>query len=141
MNKTWILVAMLLLIGNFTKAQNTGTNNQANSNKQINKTAEPPVKITKGYYSIYRNAKKLNHQPVIIVVNRNAPNVYTKGFYAIGNKHMQLHKGGNSIIVTFPKRPIATKGYYSIKPAVTNNPEENMIAEGVDTTKAVREEN
>src|SRR3954470_17595411 len=129
MNKIWILAVTLLLIGNYTKAQNAETNIQS-GRKQINTTAtEPPFEITKGYYSIYRNAEKLNHQPVPVVVNNNIDNKYAKGFYAIGNKHTQLHKGGKSIIVTAPKRPIATKGYYSIKPLVTSNPEESMIAE------------
>jgi len=141
MNKIWILAVALLFIENYTKAQDTETNNRSGQ-KQISKTAkEPPFKITKGYYFIYRNAEKLNHQPVPVVVNKNAANNYTKGFYVIGNKHAQLHKGGKSFIVTTPKRPIATKGYYSIKPVATSNPEESMIAEGVDTTNVVREEN
>jgi hypothetical protein len=141
MNKIWILAVALLLISNFTIAQNTETNNQS-GRKQINKTPnEPPFKITKGYYSIYRNAEKLNHPPVPVIVNNNIDNNYVKGFYAIGNKHTQLHKGGKSFIVTTPKRPVATKGYYSIKPTVTSNPEENIIAEGVDTTNVAREEN
>jgi hypothetical protein len=141
MNKIWILAVVLLFIGNDTKAQSTETNNQSNQ-KPINKiAAEQPFTVTKGYYSIYRNAEKLNHQTVTVVVNNNTGDTYTKGFYAIGNKHTQLHKGGKSFIVTTPKRPIATKGYYSIKPAVTSNPEESMIAEGVDTTNVVKEEN
>src|SRR3954452_25376999 len=131
MNKIWILAVTLLLIGIYTKAQNTETNIQS-GRKPINPTAsEPPFKITKGYYSIYRNAEKLNHQPVTVVVNNNAANNYTKGFYAIGSKHTQLHKGGKSIIVTSQKRPFATKGYYSIKPAATSNQEETRIADGV----------
>ena len=141
MNKIWILAVALLFIGNYTIAQSTETNNQYNQ-KQINTTAtKQPFKITKGYYSIYRNVEKLNHQPVPVVINNNAANNYTKGFYAIGNKYTQLHKGGKSLIVTTSKRPVATKGYYSIKPAVTNNSNENVIAEGADTMNVVREEN
>src|SRR5689334_19804653 len=125
MSKIWILAVALLFIGKYTKAQSTETNNQ-NSQKQINKTAtEQSFKVTKGYYSIYRNAEKLNHQPLPVVVNNDAGNTYTKGFYAIGNKQMQLHKGGKSFIVASPKRPVATKGYYSIKPPVTSKPEES----------------
>src|SRR4051794_36392845 len=113
MNKIWIMAVALLLIENYTKAQDTETNNRPGQ-KQISKTAtEPPFKITKGYYSIYRNAEKLNHQPVPVVVNNNAANNYTKGFYAIGNKHTQLHKGGKNFITTTPKKPFAIKGYYS----------------------------
>jgi hypothetical protein len=141
MNRIWILAVALLLIGNYSKAQNAETNDKTNR-PLINKpVSEPPFKITKGYYSIYRNAEKLNHQPITIVVNNNSVDNYPKGFYAISNKHTHLHKGGKSFIVTTPSRPLATKGYYSIKPPATVNSEENLIADGVDTTDVAREAN
>src|SRR4051794_29770143 len=116
MNKIWILAVTLLLIGNYTKAQNAKTNKHSSS-KQVNTTtSELPFKVTKGYYSIYKNVEKLDCKPVPVVITSNASINYTKGFYAIGNKHTQLHRGGKSFIVTNPKRPVATKGYYSIKP-------------------------
>jgi hypothetical protein len=69
MNKVWILAIALLLTGDYIKAQSVETNNTVN-HKQFGKTTkQPPFKIIKGYYSIYRNAAKLNHQPVGIIIN------------------------------------------------------------------------
>jgi len=141
MNKIWILAIALLLIGNYTKAQNALINDNINRN-QINKSVvESPFKITKGYYSIYRNTGKLNHQPLTVVINNTPKNNYTKGFYTISNQHTQLHKAGKSFIVTTPRRPVATKGYYSIKAPTKSSSEENLIADGMDTTNVAREEN
>jgi len=141
MNKIWILAVILQLTGNSVKAQSAATNNNISRN-QVNKiVAQPPIKITKGYYAIYRNTEKLNHLPVTVVVDNNSANNFTKGFYAISNKHTQLHKGGKSFIVTTPRRPLTTKGYYSIKPPATSISEENLIADGADTTNVAREEN
>ena len=141
MNKIWIMSVALLLISNFSKCQSAETTNNTNRD-QINKPiTKPPFNLTKGYYSIYRNAEKLNHQPITVVVNKNSVDNYPKGFYSISNKHAQLHKGGKSFIVTIPSRPLATKGYYSIKQPATGNSEENLIADGVDTANVAREAN
>jgi hypothetical protein len=135
MNKIWILAVALLLSVSYTKAQDTEAENNVNWNQVNKKSKEAPFKVTKGYYSIYRNADKLNHRPVKVAIDSSkSPDTYTKGYYSIGGKHKQLHKGGKSVIATTPKRPVSIKGYYSIKSAEVNIPEDNLMADAVDST-------
>lgn len=140
MKKIFIITTALLLVINYTQAQHTTENIKADNQKNST-AARQPFKVTKGYYSIYRNAEKLNHQPVTVAVNKNPSNTYTKGFYAIGNTHTQLHKGGKSFIATTPKRPLAAKGYYSIKPAATDTLEQLELADSADSRKLILEAN
>ena len=135
MNKLFLAVILLFTI-NYTIAQDSST-----GNKQTGKITTTSPLITKGYYSIYKNADKLNHQPAPVVVNKQTTNNYSKGFFAIGSKHHQLHKGGKSFIATTPRQRTATKGYYSIQPAEVNRPTENLMADAADTMHFSREEN
>ncbi len=141
MNKSLIVAVALFLVTNETIAQETAANNTADCGHTGTKLKESPVKITKGYYAIHRNAEKLNHQPVAVIVHNNAANNHTKGFYAISSKHMQLHKSGKSMIAKTPKRPVAIKGYYSIKPTEVSKPEENLMANASDTLRIAPDEN
>ena len=139
MTKIWMLAVVLLAIINAVKAQNTAADSQSNK-KQNSTSNKSPFKVTKGYYSIYRNEEKLNRQPLNVVV-RNTAYDYPKGFYAIGNHYTQLQKAGKSFIMTNKKQPFATKGYYSIKPLAIGNSEETLFIESVDTKKIVQEGN
>jgi hypothetical protein len=85
--------------------------------KKVNIAQKPAV--TKGYYAIGNNAKKLNsgnaaysacgHSPAI-AVNNTRPK---KGYYAIGNNSQQLPNNVNRI-ETGEVQIRASKGYYSI---------------------------
>lgn len=139
MNKIWMLAVVVLSIINAVNAQNTAADSQSDK-KQNSTSNQSPFKVTKGYYSIYRNKEKLNHQPLNVVVSNTAYD-YSKGFYAIGNHYTQLHKAGKSFIMTSKKQPFATKGYYSIKPLAISNLEDTLYIEGMDTIKIVQEGN
>ena len=75
--------------------------------------AQRPV-VTKGYYSIGKNAQKLAPATPLAtrpVVRSGAE--HNKGYYAIGRNRAKL-AGEAAFIPLSGKRPAVNKGYYSI---------------------------
>lgn len=103
------------------------TNAQQTSNIKSSKSATPV--ITKGYYSIYRNAEKLRpaeskSQPAPIVTLPVPPQI-RKGYYDIGKNREKIREQRAGERIDFlnttgtgvsGKSPfgVVTKGYYSI---------------------------
>lgn len=85
-------------------------------NAQSATTAQPI--ITKGYYSIYKNADKLKPSGPLISIsardNEAAVIQPAKGYYSMNNHHRKIYKSGVSFIARKQKRPVASKGYYNM---------------------------
>ena len=70
--------------------------------------------VTKGYYSIGRNAEKLNNGPALQMVQTITYNTAQKGYYTVSEKRYKLPKFYQ---VKAPAKRVQTpvkKGYYSI---------------------------
>ena len=85
----------------------------SNAQTGITKTRYTP-NVTKGYYSIGRNAEKLNNGPALQMVQTTTYNSAQKGYYTINEKRYKLPKFYR---VKAPAKRVQTpvrKGYYSI---------------------------
>ena len=91
--------ALIMLFSAFANAQST--------------TRATPV-ITKGYYSIGRNAEKLNNGPALQLVQTTTHNTAQKGYYTISEKRYKLPKFYKVNAPAVRQKMNVKKGYYSI---------------------------
>lgn len=76
-------------------------------------TRNTPV-VTKGYYSIGRNAEKLNNGPALQLVQTTTHSTAQKGYYTISEKRYKLPKFYKANAPAPKSRANVKKGYYSI---------------------------
>lgn len=91
--------AIIMLFSVYTNAQST--------------TRATPV-VTKGYYSIGRNAEKLNNGPALQLVQTTTNYTAQKGYYTISEKRYKLPKFYKVNTPAVRQKMNVKKGYYSI---------------------------
>ena len=90
---------LIVLFSVYTNAQST--------------TRSTPV-VTKGYYSIGRNAEKLNNGPALQLVQTTTHYTAQKGYYTISEKRYKLPKFYKVNVPAMRQKTNVKKGYYSI---------------------------
>jgi|SRR5688500_3375209 len=86
----------------------------SNAQTRTSKTSVVPT-VTKGYYSIGRNAEKLNNGTSLTLVQSTTYYTAQKGYYTVNEKRYKLPKFYSvNVARPGPKMPVK-KGYYSIK--------------------------
>ena len=70
--------------------------------------------VTKGYYSIGRNAEKLNNGPALQLMQTSTHYTAQKGYYTITEKRYKLPKFYQVKAPAVHKKTDVKKGYYSI---------------------------
>ena len=85
----------------------------SNAQTRIGKIKVVPT-VSKGYYSIGRNAEKLNNGPSLALVQSITYYTAQKGYYTINEKRYKLPKFYSvNVPASGTKLPVQ-KGYYSI---------------------------
>lgn len=84
----------------------------AQINNDVEDHQQYPV-VTKGFYSIDNNAKKLMPVTRLAVMDAGFPQV-NKGHYALEQNRKQLKKQKSILNTGNSATPVVTKGYYSI---------------------------
>lgn len=100
--RLYILSAFFTLLSIYTNAQT-----------RTSKTSVVPT-VTKGYYSIGRNAEKLNNGPSLALVQSTTYYTAQKGYYNINEKRYKLPKFYSVNVSPAPAKTNVKKGYYSI---------------------------
>ncbi len=85
----------------------------SNAQTRINKTSVVPT-VTKGYYSIGRNAEKLDNVTTLAVVQSTTYYTTQKGYYTINEKRYKLPKFYSVNVSPSGAKIPVKKGYYSI---------------------------
>jgi hypothetical protein len=84
------------------------------SNAQSNTNTHYMSPVTKGYYSIGRNAEKLNNGPALQLVQTSTHYTAQKGYYTINEKRYKLPKFYKVNAPAPRSKTQVKKGYYSI---------------------------
>ena len=85
----------------------------SNAQTGATKTGYTPS-VTKGYYSIGRNAEKLNNGPALQLVQTTTHYTAQKGYYTISEKRYKLPKFYKVNVPAMRQKTNVKKGYYSI---------------------------
>ena len=100
--RLYILSAFFSLLSIYTNAQT-----------RTSKTSVVPT-VTKGYYSIGRNAEKLNNGTFLALVQSATYHTAQKGYYTINEKRYKLPKFYSTNAPASGGKLPVQKGYYSI---------------------------
>ena len=85
----------------------------SNAQTKTTKTNYTPA-VSKGYYSIGRNAEKLNNGPALQLVQTSTYYTAEKGYYTISEKRYKLPKFYRVNESSSKAKMPVKKGYYSI---------------------------
>jgi len=85
----------------------------SNAQTRVSKTSVVPT-VTKGYYSIGRNAEKLNNGTSLTLVQSTTYYTAQKGYYTINEKRYKLPKFYSANVPASGGKLPVQKGYYSI---------------------------